>query len=147
MPSNNALHQHTGTCHNPCTRQHVGAHKLTDTQLTIGAMLVEIGVPIAVSVTLFVAPKFRPFCYSILGSVTPLLFGYLSTIVSTWNIEDPAEKWAVGAMWVMSFFPYVISLTVGVSLGLSSIPKHSVARFVLSAVVSISVLWAILTFA
>lgn len=120
---------------------------MTDTQLTIGAALVEIGVPVALVITLFIAPRFRPLCYSILGSVTPLLFAYFSTIVSTWGVTDPAERWAVGAMWSMSFFPYLVVLVIGVLLGLSRRPKRSVSRFLLSAVVSICVLWAWLSFA
>lgn len=120
---------------------------MTDTQLKIGAMLVEIGVPLAITITLFIAPRFRPLCYSMLGSITPLLFAYFSATVSTWNVIESAEKSAVEAMWLMSFVSYMLVLTIGVLLGIYRRPERSVSRFMLSSVVSICMLWALVTFA
>ncbi len=119
---------------------------MTDTQLKVGAMLVEIGVPVAITITLFIAPRFRPLCYSMLGSVTPLLFAYFSATVSTWNVSDSVERTAVEAMWLMSLYPYLFVLTIGILLGFYRKPERSVSRFMLSAVVSIFVLWALITF-
>ena len=119
---------------------------MTDTQLKFGAMLVEIGVPLAITITLFIAPRFRPLCYSMLGSITPLLFAYFSATVSTWNVGESAEKSAVEAMWLMSLVSYMVVLTIGVLLGIYRRPERSVSRFMLSSVVSICVLWALITF-
>jgi len=119
---------------------------MTDTQLKIGAMLVEIGVPLAITITLFTAPRFRPLCYSMLGSITPLLFAYFSATISTWSLGESAEKSAVEAMWVMSFVAYMVVLMIGVFLGFYRKPERSVSRFMLSSVVSIFVLWVLVTF-
>jgi hypothetical protein len=127
--------------------QHVGFSPLTDTQLKIGAMLIEIGVPVAITIALFVAPRFRPLCYAMLGSIAPLLFAYFSATISTWNAGDSAESLAVEAMWVRSLIGYLLVLTIGVLLGFYRRPERSVSRFMLSSVVSICVLWALVSFA
>ena len=120
---------------------------MTDSQLTIGAMAFEIGIPTVLLFALFVAPKFRPMCYSVLGALTPLLFTYVSAVVSTWNVTNPDEIWAVEALWIMSFAPYIVAMVIGILLGLVPKPKMSALRFSFSAIFSMCVLWIFLSFA
>lgn len=113
----------------------------------IGAMLIELGIPLVLIAMLFVAPKLRPFSYSVLGAVTPFLFAYISVLTSTPDSADAANKWASDAIWAMSFVGYAIAVLVGIALGLTSRPKHSTLRFVTSSVVSLGVVWLVLTLA
>jgi hypothetical protein len=109
-------------------------------------MLVELGVPLVLIATLFVAPRLRPFSYSVLGAVTPFLFAYVSVFTATAGSLNSVDKGLVEAIWVMSFFAYLVALVVGVALGLTARPKHSTMRFATASIVSIGVVWLVLLF-
>lgn len=117
---------------------------MTETQLTALAMTVELGVPAILVALLFVAPKLRPLCYSILGAVTPFLFAYFSTWVATNSNGFPNAAIALSAMWSMSLFAYCVALLVGVVLGFMKKPLHSAMRYSAAAAAAICVVTVVL---
>ena len=104
--------------------------------LTSVSMLIEIGVPILLALVLFVAPRLRPFIYSVLGAVTPFLFAYVSALLATWNSPEVAERWPIEAMWSMSLVPYLLAVALGCGLGMLAQPAHSTSRYLFAAVIS-----------
>ena len=103
-------------------------------------MIVELGLPVILVAILFIAPKLRPFCYSVLGAVIPLLFAYFSAVIAIWGVADSAERFAVDSMWTMSFVGYLVSLAIGMSLGFLKRPKNTASRILAASVASICVL-------
>ena len=93
-------------------------------------MLVELGVPVALAATAYYRPQLRRRLAPIGGSVLPFLVAYLATWVG-WLSGDrsPESSFGVYAMWLMSFIPYLIALTIGAALGFARRPESLVWRF------------------
>lgn len=108
---------------------------MTDSALTSLAILVELGLPIVLAWVAVYRPTLRARSLSILGALALLLTGYL--VLCLWHLSDPERtRWALGAVWLMSFVAYVALALVGLLLALVPTPRGPAARFFLGALVA-----------
>lgn len=76
---------------------------ISETYLTLGVATFKVGIPIAAIAILAFAPRMRKFAVVLLGSVTPLLIGYVLAAGSyVFAPGGPSGRFPFSAIWVMS---------------------------------------------
>ena len=92
-----------------------------DTYLTIGAILIEFGLPIALIYFSITLPSKRKIFIPILGAVTPMvLYLIIGTIDYTFITTEENSMFMAG--FVMGFFIYCLLAFTGFILGVA-LPK------------------------
>jgi hypothetical protein len=115
--------------------------QISDLTLSVLAALFELGIPAALIVMFVRSPRSRRWAVVLLGGLLPwvclYIYGYISHLV------DPVHSnFGFYAMWVMSFFLYVVSLLVCLALSLVPRPRHLLVRFVASFVlIACGIVW------
>jgi len=105
---------------------------VSETEMLWGALLFELGVPIAGIMVTLRAPRLRKFVILVLGAVTPVLLLYGAvTVAFLLNPADKGNIFSFYAMWVMSFFPYAAILVDGIALAFVPRPSNLYARFLI----------------
>lgn len=103
---------------------------MTDHSLTIASALFELSVPVAIAIAFVRVPATRKPVAVVLGAITPLVAAY--ACVALGYLLAPQENvWAVGAMWVISFVPFLACAVIGALLAFIDRPNHPFARFVM----------------
>ena len=112
---------------------------MTEVSLNILAIAIEIGFPLVLLGIAAKYPSTKPKVASIIGAVSPLLVAYIATWI-TWLFSDRSSEASFGihAMWVMSFFVYLMAFAIGVCLSFSQRPASIVWRFVSAAASSVA---------
>jgi hypothetical protein len=101
-----------------------------DSTLTLVAMIVELGCPVAFATLYWYRPAMRRRVAVLLGTVTPAILAYAWGAVG--YIADPGDmsnRWGFGAMWGMSLAVYVAAVLVGVGLSFVPRPSHLLGRY------------------
>lgn len=103
--------------------------------LTAGCALVELGLPVALLLASRTRERLRSKAVVVLGAVSPLVALYAHVLVR--QLADPGvdRRWAFGAVWVMTFLPYVACVLLGVALAFVPRPTHLGARYLLGLAV------------
>jgi len=110
---------------------------MNDTIRTIIAATLEIGTPVGLLLAYKFLPGWRKRLIVILGSLTPIsaTLTYVGLAYLLGNGKDPDAEWAFGAMWVMSFVVFVLSVLIGVILALLKKPVGLIKRYFLGLIV------------
>lgn len=93
-----------------------------DTYLTLGAIVVEFGLPAALIYVAAKKPNARKIVAPVVGALTPLLLVYVVGGVSH-ILRQEGEPSIFMAVFVMSFFPYCVLAVAGAALGIF-LPKN-----------------------
>jgi hypothetical protein len=102
---------------------------MTETSINVGAIALELGLPVGLLVLLVLRPAVRPRVAVILGAVFPALFLYGAIAVSYLISRGKSDIFAFYAMWVMTFAPYVAIALGGFALSFLRSPRNNWARF------------------
>jgi hypothetical protein len=102
---------------------------MTETTLTIGAIALELGIPVGLLVFIALNPRVRPTAIVILGALFPALCLYGAIAVSYLISRGKSDIFAYYAMWVMTFMPYLVVALGGLALSLLRMPLNYWARF------------------
>lgn len=102
---------------------------MTDNQMNMGAIAVELGIPLGLIVLMALKPEATPRAIVILGAVSPALclYGWV-TISYLLSREKPGE-FAFFAMWIMTFGAYVAVAFGGLVPSFIGKPRGNLARF------------------
>lgn len=97
--------------------------------MSIGAIVIELGLPVALLALAMFSLRLRPKAVVMLGALSPMLcvygaigFGYLFS----WK---NADIFALYAMWVMTFAVYIGIALGGLAASFLTRPRGSFARF------------------
>ena len=102
---------------------------MTETQMNVGAMAIELGLPLGLIVLMTLKPKVRPRAIVILGAVFPALCLYVAVTISYLISRGKSDIFAFVAMWVMTFEVYVAAALGGFAFSFVRRPKGNLARF------------------
>jgi hypothetical protein len=102
---------------------------MTETFLNIGAIFLELGLPIGLLILMALRPGVWPRAMVILGAIFPALCFYVSVAVSYLSSRGASDIFAFYAMWVMTFAPYVAVALGGLAVSFLQKPKNHWARF------------------
>ena len=104
---------------------------MTEQQLNAGAILIELGSLVVMLSVWVRSPNSRSRLAVLLGAVAPLLFayGYIAFRYAVLSSTDYA--WAFHAMWLMSFWPYIGCVIIGIAVSLVRRPFNLGARFLI----------------
>jgi hypothetical protein len=103
---------------------------VSDEVLTIGAVTIELGVPLLAGLLFWRLPMLRPNLVVVLGALTPALLFYAAmSIAYVANPDDTSNRFAFFAGWGMTFFAYLVILVAGVALSFAPWPRHLFGRF------------------
>ena len=103
---------------------------MSDEVLTIGAVTIELGVPLVAGLLFWRFPRLRPNLVVALGALTPALLFYAAmSIAYIANPEDTSNRFAFFAGWGMTFFAYLAILVAGIALSFAPWPRHLFGRF------------------
>jgi hypothetical protein len=105
---------------------------MSDTQLTIAAASIEVGVAVVVLISVFVGTATRRRTVVLLGALTPAI----AVMVATAYLQflDPTPGSMAGAGWVMGFGAYALLFIGGVVMSLVPRPANLYARYLLGLV-------------
>ena len=102
--------------------------------MTLGAVSVELGAPIALAVLYWRRPQLRSKVVVVLGAVTPLLLAYIVILVGFLiDPQDPGNRFSFYAGPVMSFVAYLGCLALGIGMSFIPWPQHLALRYILGA--------------
>jgi hypothetical protein len=101
---------------------------MTETSMSLTAIAVELGLPMALLAIMVVRPATLPKAIVILGAVFPLLCFYAAATISH-LLGWETSSFAFYAMWAMTLFWYVVLAFVGLALSFLGWPSVSWARF------------------
>ena len=102
----------------------------TDAALTFVAAAFELGLPLTIVVLCVRRPGLRSALLVPLGALTPLVLFLLYCWAGSLSVPPNAEaRWAAGAVWEMSFAPYVVIAAIGFAVALVKVPKGLVTRY------------------
>lgn len=108
---------------------------MSEEALTIAAVAVELGIPLVATLLFWRRPALRPRLVVILGAITPVLIFYAAITVSFLiDSDDPGNRFAFFAAWIMSFFVYFAILVAGLLLSIVPKPIHLGGRYALGFV-------------
>lgn len=93
-----------------------------DTYLTLGAIVIEFGLPAALIYVGAKKPNARKIVAPVVGALTPLLLFYVVGGVSHVLRQEEGPSMFM-AVFVMSFFPYCVLAVAGAALGIF-LPKN-----------------------
>lgn len=102
---------------------------MTDIQMGIGAVVVELGLPLGLLILMAIKPSSRPRAIVVLGAVFPALCLYGVVTVGHLVSRGKSESFAFFAMWVMTFAAYMAVTLGGVAVSFFKKPSGSLARF------------------
>ena len=102
---------------------------MTETSLNIGAIAIELGLPVGLLVLMVLRPAVRPRAVVILGALFPVLCMYGAIAASFLVSQGKSGVFAFYAMWVMTFAPYVAVALGGLALSFLRWPRNYWARF------------------
>lgn len=108
---------------------------MTEQEMTWGAMLAELGIPVLIAIGLALRPRYRQFLIVLLGAITPALVVYAWIAVAF--VFGPTSKdaiFAFHAMWVMSFAVYAAIVVVGCALACLPQPRKLHLRYLMGLV-------------
>ena len=115
---------------------------MSDHTLSVAAASIELGVPLLLLVSCVFAPSARLRSVIVLGATSPLLAAYGYVLVGYYVVQNEQLGWAVGAMWIMSFVPFVACAFLGAAMSFTKRPTNPSARYLVGA--SASLLGALL---
>jgi len=95
----------------------------------MGAIIVELGLPVALLALAMFNLKLRPKAIVMLGALSPMLCVYGAIGFSYLFSWKNADMFALYAMWVMTFAVYVGIALGGLAASFLRRPKGSFARF------------------
>ena len=104
---------------------------MTEQQLNAGAILIELGALVAILAVWVRSPESRPRLSVLLGALAPLLFAYGYVAVRYVALAGTDYDWAFHAMWLMSFWPYIGCVIIGIAVSLVKKPINLAARFLM----------------
>lgn len=108
-----------------------------DTILTNLVILIEATILVALVTLCVRSTRYRKYAIVALGSLAPVVFFYISTIVTFLrNPIDPANSFAFGAMWIMGFFFFLFCAGTGLAVAQSPRPTDLKLRFLLGLAVT-----------
>lgn len=102
---------------------------MTETSMNIGAIALELGLPVGLLVLVALRPEARPKAAVILGALLPALCLYCAMAASFLISRGKSDIFAFYAMWVMTFAPYVALALGGFALSFLRRPRSIWARF------------------
>lgn len=108
---------------------------MTEMEMTWGAMLVELGIPVLIVIGLALRPRCRRYLVVLLGAIAPALLVYAWIAVA--YVVGPTSKTAIfafHAMWVMSFAVYAAIVMVGCALACLPQPRKLYLRYLMGLV-------------
>ena len=106
-----------------------------DALLTAACLAVELGTPLALAWLWLSRRRRRPRLAVVFGAITPLSALHLGIVLSSLVGPSDAGRWSSGAVWVMTFVPYLLCVAGGAALSLLPRPAHLVPRYLLGAAV------------
>lgn len=108
-----------------------------DTWLTCGAIAIEATILGTLAALCVRSITYRKYAVVALGSLAPLVFFYISTIVAfVRDPTDPSVRFAYYGMWIMGLAFFFGCLGVGLAVARSSRPTNLGLRFLLGASVT-----------
>ena len=111
--------------------------------LTVGAAVVELGIPVACAWRWARHPASRSGLAVVLGAVTPWLVFYLWATIASMTTPGAESRWAAAAMWEMTFVPYLATLGIAAVLAQApwprSLPWRAVAGLIFLPAVALVV--------
>jgi hypothetical protein len=102
---------------------------MTETFMNIGAIALELGLPVGLLILMALRPGVRPRAEVILGAIFPALCFYASVAASYLSSRGVSDIFAFYAMWEMTFAPYVAMALGGLAVSFLQKPKNHWARF------------------
>jgi hypothetical protein len=102
---------------------------MTETFMNVGAIAVELGLPVGLLILMVLRPGVRPRAVVVLGAIFPALCLYALVAVSYLSSRGASDVFSFYAMWVMTFAPYVAVALGGVAVSFLRRPKNNWARF------------------
>ena len=102
---------------------------MTETSMNIGAIALELGLPVGLLVLAALKPAARPRVVVIVGALFPALCLYAAIAVSFLISRGKSDIFAFYAMWIMTFAPYVAVALGGIALSFLRWPGNFWARF------------------
>lgn len=108
---------------------------MTEQEMTRGAMLVELGIPVLIVIGLVLRPRYRRFLVVLLGAITPALLAYAWIAVA--YVVGPNSNdaiFAFHAVWVMSLAIYAAIVMVGCALACLPRPGKLYLRYLMGLV-------------
>ena len=100
---------------------------MNESLLTIGAVLFELGLPVALIYLCFKFTGKRKILIPIIGAITPVfLFLIVGSIVELLSLNEQPSMW--WAAFIMSLFVYIILALVGLAVGLLLLSSVSLNR-------------------
>ena len=112
---------------------------MTEQQLNIGAILLEFGSPAAILAVWLHSLQLRSRLVVVLGAAAPLLCSYAYVVVRHAFVSRTDVDWGFYAMWLMTFWPYLACLVLGMGLSLLRQPVHLAMRFVVGLAAPVGV--------
>lgn len=115
---------------------------MDDSTLTTFAQGFYIAFPIGLLVVAKARRGLRPKVASILCATTPLSLLFICVTVD-YVLDpglEPTESWAIFAVWIMSFVPYVLMIFIGGILAAIRRPKSLGSRFFMAFTLSVLVI-------
>lgn len=108
---------------------------IQDNLLSFAAALFYFAVPAALIGIAFRYPSVRPRVASVIGALTPILLYFIAfSIVYLFANLGPEDTWAFHAMWLMSFFAYVICVALGSVLAFIKWPAAVRERYAVAVI-------------
>lgn len=102
---------------------------MTETQMTVGAIAVELGLPLVLIALMARRPSAVPRAIVVLGAVFPALCVYAVVTISHLFSRGRTDGFAFFAMWVMTFAAYMATALGGLAASFIRRPAGSMARF------------------
>lgn len=102
---------------------------MTETQMNMGAIAVELGLPLALIVLMAFKPKTVSRAIVVLGAVFPALCLYGAVTISYVFSRGKSDIFSFFAMWLMTFAPYVAVAFGGLAVSFIGKPTGKLARF------------------
>ena len=92
--------------------------------LNLAAIAIELGTPVLLFIGCWLFPKSRTVCVTTLIALLPALLLYLIIAINHLTTTEPWD-FAFEAMWLMTFLPYMVLLTLGLVIGIARHEKAS----------------------
>jgi hypothetical protein len=102
-----------------------------DVLLSLGALALELGMPLSLAFLWIKRPQLRSRIVVLLGSITPFLVLYAWVATGYIGARTRDNQWALYAMWLMSLLPFVLCTIIGAAIGFLRWPLHLVARYIM----------------
>ncbi len=90
---------------------------MTENTLNLVAMGIELGIPALLLLGCWLFPRVRVLFVITLVAISPVLLLYLAIAISHATHQAQVD-FAFSAMWLMTFLPYMVLLTIGFAIGL-----------------------------